>query len=141
MKVQSTRLGEMEVVDKDIIQIPEGILGFSGCEKYTWINHDDQESPIELLQSIDDADLTFMLVDPFLFKPDYVFELQEEWKDKLNVYQSEQLTVRAIVTVRSIDRISINLKAPIIINNRSRIAAQIVLDGPEYTLQYFIRGE
>lgn len=140
MKVISTRLGELEITEEDTIYFPEGILGFPEYKKYAWIVNKDQESPIELLQSIDDADLTFIITDPFLFKSDYTFDLQAAWEEKLGINKHEQLVVRVIVTVRNNNQTSINLKAPLIINIESNNSAQIILDKPEYTLQYLIGG-
>lgn len=141
MKIQSTRLGEIEVDEKDILNIPEGILGFPEYKRYAWVKSIDQDSPIELLQSVDDSNLTFILTDPFLFKVDYAFDLQEEWKSKLDIQLLKQVSVRAIVTARSNNQTSMNLKAPLIINMESYNSAQIILDRPEYALQYFIGEE
>lgn len=141
MKVQSTRLGEVEVEAQNIVCFSEGILGFPHYERYALVMMKDSESPIELLQSVDDPDLTFMVTDPFLFKRDYGFDLQEDWKNKLKITKPEEVSVRVIVTARANNQISINLKAPIIVNIQSQLAAQIILDGTDYTLQHLIKGE
>lgn len=138
MKIQSTRLGEIEINEKDILNIPEGLLGFPDYKRYAWVKSIDQDSPIELLQSVDDSDLTFILTDPFLFKVDYAFDLQEEWKSKLDIQFLKQVAVRVIITARSNNQTSINLKAPLIINMENHHSSQIILDRPEYVLQYVI---
>lgn len=141
MKVESTRLGEIVVNESDIVHFSDGILGFPQYKRYAWISSVNSESSIELLQSIDDPDLTFMVTDPFLFKPNYEFDLQEEWKNKLGINQLDDITVRTIITARANNQISVNLKAPIIVNNQNQVAAQTILDGSEYSLQYLIKGE
>ncbi|TVX89450.1 flagellar assembly protein FliW [Paenibacillus agilis] len=141
MEVQSTRLGLLEVDSSDIIRFEQGILGFSDFKEYVWLQAVGFKVEIDLLQSVDDADLTFIVVDPFKYESDYGFELSGNWKHKLEIESEHQVAVRTIVTIKGEERMTTNLKAPIIINTESRQAAQVVLEGVSYDVQHPIGGE
>lgn len=136
MIVQSARLGALHIVDKDIITFQTGILGFPESESYVWVQSIEPNLPIECLQCTKNADLTFIVVDPFLFAPEYEFDLSDEVKQNLNISSKEQVVVRVILTARSDNNTTVNLRAPLIMNTSNNHAAQIILDGPQYQLQY-----
>ncbi|MNJ68716.1 Flagellar assembly factor FliW [compost metagenome] len=77
-----------------------------------------------------------MLTDPFLFFPEYEFTLEQRWREMLDIEKEEQVIVRSVVTVRSPTDISVNLKAPIIMNTKTRNAAQIILERSEYSARH-----
>ncbi|MCR8844802.1 flagellar assembly protein FliW [Paenibacillus sp. SC116] len=141
MEVQSTRLGTLQVEESDIISFENGILGFPNCKKYVWLQAIGFKVEIDLLQSVDDADLTFIVVNPFHHHSEYGFELSSNWKHKLNIVSEEQVLVRTIMTIKGGERMTINLKAPLVINTQSRQAAQVVLEGVPYDVQHPIGGE
>ncbi|MCG7407987.1 flagellar assembly protein FliW [Paenibacillus sp. ACRRX] len=140
MKVQSARLGTLDVEDTDIIRFEEGILGFDEYKDYVWLQGVGFKLEIDLLQSVDDADLTFIIVDPFKHQSGYEFELSSSIKEKLKLESEEQVVVRTIMTVKNTENMTINLKAPLIINTTVLRAAQVVLEGTPYDVQHPIGG-
>ncbi|MDK8181632.1 flagellar assembly protein FliW [Paenibacillus sp. UMB4589-SE434] len=140
IEIRSTRLGQLMVDESEIVCFPEGILGFSAHKQYAWLSADSEDSVIELLQSADEENLTFIITDPFLFEKNYSFDLNEDWNNKLKISSIEQAIVRVIVTAKADGSTTINLKAPIIINKDTNNAVQIILDGPEYPLQHPVGG-
>ncbi|MBD8498255.1 flagellar assembly protein FliW [Paenibacillus arenosi] len=141
MEVHSTRLGVLEIDETDVIRFEEGILGFSEYKNYAWLQAVGFKVEIDLLQSVDDADLTFILVDPFKYEPEYGFELSENWKHKLTIVSEHQVVVRTIMAIKGGECMTTNLKAPLVINTELKQAAQIVLEGVSYDLQHPIGGE
>lgn len=135
MKVQSARFGEIEVAEDSVLQFVSAILGFQEETQYVLIPQ-VEESPFQYIQSIKDPNLTFVLADPFLFCADYEFTIEDRWLQKLDLQSQEDVDIRAITTVRSSSDISINLKAPIVINKKSKEAMQIVLDSADYSTRY-----
>ena len=82
------------------------------------------------------------MVDPFKIKKDYDFDLKDEAVEYLGVKDASELMVFSIVVVpEDIKKISMNLKAPLIINRTNNKAAQIILDTDEYTVRHFILDE
>ena len=135
MKVQSTRFGEIEVSQGSVIQFVSAILGFQEDTQYVLIPQ-VEESPFQYIQSTKDPNLTFVLADPFLFYADYEFNIEERWLKKLDLQEHEDVDIRVITTVRSSEDISINLKAPIVINKKSKDAMQIVLENGDFPTRY-----
>ncbi|EPY07957.1 flagellar assembly factor fliW [Paenibacillus alvei TS-15] len=135
MEVKSSRLGILQVSEEDFVGFQEGVLGFPESKTYVWLNSIEPDLPIELLQCTRDSNLAFMVVDPFEFASEYEFDLSEETKHALDISSQEQVVIRVILTARQ-NSTTINLKAPLIINVVNRRASQIILDGPQYQLQY-----
>ncbi|CAI6081267.1 Flagellar assembly factor FliW [Paenibacillus sp. JJ-100] len=140
MKVHSVRFGEIEVAEDSVIEFVSAILGFQEETRYVLIPQ-IEESPFQYIQSITDPNLTFVLADPFLFCAEYEFNIDERWQKKLNLHSQEDVDIRVITTVRSSTDISINLKAPIVINKKSKKAMQIVLENMDYSTRYSLLNE
>lgn len=138
MQINTTRFGMLEVKEEDIWEMASPILGFESSGRYARIVEND--SPFEFLQSVEDEHLTFIVTDPFLFLKEYDFTLDQRWIDILHLEDQEQVAVRTIVTVRSPNDISMNLKAPIIMNSNTKEAAQIILDRSEYSTRHSINN-
>ncbi|MBV6716784.1 flagellar assembly protein FliW [Paenibacillus chitinolyticus] len=136
MIIQSTRFGEIEVSDEKLNTFEAGIFGFENYKRYALLQLDVEESVFHILQSLEDADLALVVAEPFLFKPDYEFDLPKMVIEQLGIQSEEDTQVYGIVTVRAQDNVTINLKAPVILNKRLNKAAQIVLDSYEYSLRH-----
>ncbi|MFF3922086.1 flagellar assembly protein FliW [Paenibacillus lactis] len=136
MIVNTKRFGPIEVDENQVITFASPILGFEDLARYVFIQLEEDLHPFEFLQSIEDENLTFIVMDPFLFYRDYEFQLESHWIESLNVKSEEELRVMVIVTARSAEDITCNLKAPIVLNTAKNIAAQIVLDRGDYTTRH-----
>lgn len=142
MIVETKNFGKIEIEEDNIICFEEGIPGFEDIHKYGIINNEDSESPFCWIQSIEKPELAFALVNPFLIKSDYEFDLNEENVSALGIEEASQVAVYAIVVVpEDIKKISMNLKAPIIVNTHNKKAAQIILNSDKYTVRHFIVDE
>lgn len=136
MLIQTARFGELEVRKENSVIFKQPIFGFETYDRFVRISQEN--SPFEFLQSVEDEHLTFVIADPFLFVQKYEFTLERRWLDLLQIENEKQVIIRSIITVRSPSDITINLKAPIIINSATRESAQIILDQPEYSTRHSI---
>ena len=142
MIIKTTHFGEIEILEENILDFEEGILGFEDIHKFGVINSEDPESPFCWIQAIEKPELAFALVDPFAIRKDYDFELNEESVSALGIDEPSQVAVYSIVVVpEDVKRISMNLKAPIIVNTNNKKAAQIILNSEKYTVRHFIMDE
>ena len=142
MILKTKKFGEIDIDENSILYFEEGILGFEDVHRFGVINNEDPESPFKWIQSIENPDLAFALVDPFAIKKDYEFELKDENANLLGIINPSQVLVYAIVVVpEDVKKISMNLKAPIIINTTNKKAAQIITDSDKYTVRHFILDE
>jgi len=137
MLVKTSRFGNIDIEENDVVDFVCPILGFAEERKYIIINQFEQES-FQYLQSITEPNLTFVLANPFHFDEHYDFILEDHWVEELQVQSKEDVAVKVITTVRSATDITINLAAPIIINNKNQKAAQIVLESSNYSTKFSI---
>lgn len=142
MIIETTHFGEIQINEENILDFQEGILGFEDIHKFGIIINEDTESPFSWIQAIEKPELAFALVDPFAIKKDYDFELKDADASNLGIEDPSQVAVFAIVVVpEDTKKISMNLKAPIIVNTKNKRAAQIILDSEKYTVRHFILDE
>lgn len=141
MKFNTVRFGEIEVADDKIITMTEGLLGFANITRYVILDH-MPDSPFHYLQAVDDAEVTFVIVDPLSFKPDYKVAVSANDLSDLQLEKAEDAVVCAIVTVpENPKEMTANLQGPLVINAEKRLAKQLVLyDGP-YTTKHKILSE
>jgi flagellar assembly factor FliW len=136
MIIQSACLGEIEVRDTDIIRFPEGLPGFPDEKSFAFLPY-GADNPFVVLQSINEAYLSFVLADPFYFFKDYVFEINDTVAGELGLGEENPPSIFSIVTVaKNWPDSTANLAAPLIINNRDRVAAQLVLEKTNYTTKH-----
>ncbi len=136
MKIKTTRFGELEVDKKDVIEFSEGLLGFENLKKFFIVDPGDQ-TLILWLQSIDDAGTAFPIIEPKIFQPSYSVKLLPVELNSLQLENLSNASVYAILTIpQNVTEMSANLKAPIIINNKSKAARQIVLQDSKLEVRH-----
>lgn len=142
MKVETRHFGELEVEENKIIRLPEGLLGFEEYQRFILVDGEDQSIPFQWLQSLDCPELAFVVMDPFLVRKDYEFELPPEVEEELGIGSKAEVTVLGIVVLpEDLSQMTVNLTAPLIINMKKRIGKQVVLDDPRYTVRHYILEE
>ncbi|HID98191.1 MAG TPA: flagellar assembly protein FliW [Thermodesulfobacteriaceae bacterium] len=137
MNIETTRFGPITIDRNKILTMEKGIPGFPDERRYVLLPH-HENSPFYWLQSIDNAELAFVVVSPFSFCSDYSFEIPEQVREELKIDTPEQIDVLVLVTI-SADRensITANLLGPLVINMEKQIGCQLVLDPGRYPLQY-----
>lgn len=138
MKVKTAHFGEIEADESRVIEIIGGILGFEDQTRFIMIEN-SESTPFIRLQSLDRESTAFFVINPFLVVPEYVPEISDIDGQTLELQDPAQAMVMAIATVRRDPfRVSINLRAPVIINPEKRIARQIVLENTQWQIQHFL---
>lgn len=141
IKVKTTRFGEVEVKDKDVITLPNGLIGFPELKRYVMLDH-DKDSPFKWLQSLDDGAIAFVLINPLLFKPDYTVEVTEAEVSDLDLKAEEDAVISVIITMPSNPQnMTANLKAPLVFNLKNRRGKQVILNNSAYTTRHNILEE
>lgn len=138
MQIQSTRFGKLDVPEDNIYHFPSGLPGFPDEKKFAFLESESQ-SPFFFLQSTANPHLTFVVVDPFFFFSDYTFELTDEIVQEMKLSKENPPKIFNIVTVRDpLDKTTVNLLAPVVVNRETKIAVQIVLEKTEYTTRHLL---
>jgi flagellar assembly factor FliW len=141
MKYLTSRFGQVAFEEKEMLFLPKGILGFSQLSKYVIIEKEEY-GPFKWLQSVEESDIAFVIVDPTFFFPDYKLELHEKELEELNFQQMKELILYVIVTVSSDpSQVSADLLGPLVINFKKRIAKQVVMPNSPYTTKHYILDE
>tara|TARA_Y100000768_G_scaffold387743_1_gene380097 strand:+ start:3626 stop:4189 length:564 start_codon:yes stop_codon:yes gene_type:complete len=136
VKVNTTRFGELQVNKEDIISFSEGLLGFESLSQFFIVDPGDA-TLILWLQSIENPETAFPIIEPKIFKPDYVAKLLPADMNSVSLDSISDAKIYSILTIPSdITKMSANLKAPIVINNAKKIARQIVLQDNKLSVKF-----
>lgn len=138
---EADRKTTIMVEQKDVIRFEEGILGFPKSHRFILIPH-EPDSPFAWLQSVDEDNLAFLVINPASVKPDYVVRLPKEVAKDLRLADVSDGVVLAIVVVPDDPRaMRMNLRAPVVINTRERLGRQVVLEDNSLEIRYPILSE
>ena len=111
------------------ITLSGGFAGFPGLERYVLVDL-PEASPLFLLQSLDEPGLDFAVAPPSVFFPDYAPELDDATVARLGLTDASDALLLVVLTLgAATGSATANLLAPIVINQRTRTAAQVVLSG------------
>ncbi|MDR2149719.1 MAG: flagellar assembly protein FliW [Spirochaetaceae bacterium] len=140
MKIKTKASGIIEVDEKKKITFREGLFGFESLQDYALFNAD--EPPFYWLQSLDNAQIAFIVINPFLFRSDYEVCITDEIVADLGLSSPDQVLVLTIVTIPADEKtITINLQGPLIINSSTRLGKQMVLQDPRWKTKHDIIAE
>ncbi len=136
MKIKTTRFGELEVNPTDIITFSEGLLGFEHLKKYFVVDPGDS-TLILWLQSTEEEKVAFPIIEPKIFKPDYIAKLLPADLNGLELNSLNSAKLYSILTIpANVTEMSANLKAPIVINSAAKVGKQIVLQDSKLSVKH-----
>jgi flagellar assembly factor FliW len=79
------------------------------------------------------------VINPSLIKDDYAPEVRDDDVALLEIKDLSDVLLLGVVTIRSKPtKITVNMRAPIVINVKKRFGKQIVLDDDSYEVQHRI---
>jgi len=131
MQAKTRLFGTIDIPDDKVIVLENGMIGFPDMRHFALIFDADKENggKIKWLQSMDEPEMAFPVMDPTFIKKDYNPAINEEILKPLGKLTEENTFVLTTVTVpRELEKMSINLKAPIIINSETNKGAQIIVE-------------
>lgn len=136
-KINTRQFGEIEVEENKIVRFEHGIPAFEDEHEFVIIPL-DEESPYMFLQSANTPHLAFLMTVPFIFFPDYQFQLDDGVIEKMAIKVQEDLEVYVLLTVPggNVKEITANLLAPVVINKNNLQGRQIVLDRTPYKTKH-----
>lgn len=139
MLVQTKYFGEINLTEEKIITLDKGLMGFEEYKKYTILFDCEKEEGTNVMwfQSVDEPTLALPMINPLLVKEDYNPVVEDELLKGLGEILEENLVILVTMTVPSnIEEMSVNLKAPVIINADTRKGAQIIVENQDYEVKY-----
>ena len=124
-----------------IIDFPKGLLGFEQFHKYVILQREDSE-PFRWLQSLDDPNLAFVIVNPIFFFPNYKIKLHIKELADIGVTEDSDVETFVIVTIpRDISQMAANLQGPLLINTDRGLGKQVVFVNGPYTISHNVIDE
>ncbi len=137
MQVKTNLMGAeqtLEISQEQIFAFEPGLGGFPGLRRYALIAEPD--SAVEWLQSLEDPNISFALIEPFLFQPEYAFELPDRDAEALGMRDPGDALVRCVLTLdEDPEQITANLMAPLLLCRRTHLARQVVLQDGDQPLR------
>jgi len=140
MKLTTQNFGEIEINQEDIINFNDGLPGFVNAKGFVIMLQEDDnqdQSPICFLQSTDDGELCFVLVDMTVFLPEYVpLVLLELAKEDRENFDPDNTMVYNIATIYDeLTESTVNLKAPIVVNLAQKSGRQFLCAGDDFPIR------
>jgi len=138
MKITSRVFGEIEVADSKIITFPGGLIGFPDMQRFTLLYDEEKGSDtIKWLQSIEEPGFAMPVISPLQIKDDYNPQIEDELFNTIGGFKEDAMVVLVTMTIpKEIEKMTVNLRGPIIINSDTCKATQIILDNDEYKVKY-----
>lgn len=141
MNIKTKNFGLVSYNEEDVLYFDDGIPGFEGLKSFILLSVDEY-TPFKWLQSLDDTNIAFVIIDPKVVVKDYKVEINEETVELLDIKDLNHILVFAIVVIPDeIEKMTANLKAPIIINAENNKGMQILLDNDDYMIKHPILKE
>src|SRR3954469_16036619 len=99
MIIHTSRFGAISITAEDVIQFPEGLLGFNELRRFVLLD-DPTDEIFAWLQSCEDPNIAFPLLEPELFTASYKVQLTKHDMETLGL-SSASAPVRcfAVITI------------------------------------------
>ncbi len=138
MNTNTTRFGSISFQQEDILHFPEGLLGLEECRDWVLLADGENEA-LAWMQSIDRAEVALAVVSPRRFVPAYRMRVARRELEPLE-FESLQSAEVLIVVGKSEQSVTLNLKAPLVINLDRRLGRQVITNG-DLPVQYELASE
>lgn len=141
MLVKTRHFGEVDLDENKVITFEDGIIGFEDCKRYTILYNNEEEdgSTISWLQSLDAPELALPVISPLSVMADYNPIVEDDVLQPIGELTEDNIIILLTLSVPSdITKMSVNLKAPLIINADTKKGCQIIAENPDYVIKYNI---
>ncbi|GAE03168.1 flagellar assembly protein FliW [Clostridium botulinum B str. Osaka05] len=136
MKLNTKYHGCIEYEEKDVIYFEKGIPGFEELKKFIIFPVKDNDV-FSVFHSIKKEDMGIIVTSPFNIEKEYEIQLEEEQIANLKLQDEKDTLVLNTVTLNSdINKITANLRAPIVINIKEKIGEQIIINSDKYKVKH-----
>lgn len=142
LTTDTAKFGSVRYTNDDVVTFQDGLVGFPDFSQFVLIQHSDG-SPFRWLQSLEHAEVAFLVVDPAHYVADYAPEISELQAKQIGVGEDTPRLVYTIVTIPpgKPEEMTINLAGPIVVNLESGRARQIVIEDECYPIRHRVFTE
>lgn len=141
MRADTRLFGEIDIAEDKLIVLENGMIGLPEFQKFALIFDEEkgmEKSTVMWFQSMDDPETAFPVMQPNVVKSDYNPTVSEEMLSGLGNLNEENTFVLVTLTATAdVKEMSVNLKAPIVINADTRKGCQIIVED-DYPVKFRI---
>jgi flagellar assembly factor FliW len=139
VRVLTKAYGTFDVDERQKIIFPQGLFGFETIRDYVLL--DAERQPFYWLQSMEVEQIAFVIINPFLFRPDYELDIDDNLVKDIGINSPEKALIFSIVTIPENGPMTANLQGPLIINRDTRIGKQGILSDQRWKTKHDIMRE
>ncbi len=135
MLVETKTMGGVDVSEEQLIKLPTGLFGFTDYHDFALI--DCHIKPLIWMQSLEEKELAFLLLDPFIVCPDYEADIDDEELSKVGITDPADVLLLSIITVPNDGSpVTANLRGPLVVNKKSHVGMQVILDDKKWPIKF-----
>ncbi|MEM9354184.1 MAG: flagellar assembly protein FliW, partial [Planctomycetota bacterium] len=124
MEFRTKHFGTLHIGPGDELVFAHGLIGFDDCRRWALVE-DPQAGSLAWMQSLDDQSLALGVASPRRFVADYQIGVCRRDLATIGLSTPQTAQVLALVS-RHNDSVSMNLRAPLLINPQLRLGYQVV---------------
>ena len=125
-----------------VLTFPAGLPGYPTYTQYTLLSDETSDGTFYWLQSVEDGEIVFTLMDVYRVLPDYNPLVDpEELGDLGDITEGSLEIYNVAVIPEDIQDMRVNLRAPVVINNHTKLGKQMICLSEEYPIRYMIAQE
>ena len=138
MLINTRIFGEVEIADEKIICMENGIIGFPDLKHFALIHNSERsDARMTWMVSVEEPEFALPVMDPLMVCPSYNPVVEDEMLRPIGELDPEELLVLVTITVpKDVTKMTVNLKAPVIINAKDCRACQLIVEGDEYPVKF-----
>ena len=137
IEVKTKTMGTVSVDMDKVIKFPVGLFGFENYHDFALI--EAEYRPFIWMQSLNDRNLAFLLIDPFTVTDGYEIDVDDKTLLEIGVDSPADVVVYSIVTVPADGGpVTANLQGPVVINRRNNNAMQAILSDSKWSTKHNI---
>ena len=127
MTIETRDFGVLDIDEKEMLSFVLPVFGFESLTKYVLLRDDEAGPGLLWLQSIEEPDVCFILLDPEEVGLEYNPEVAAETVRALKLEQAPMVRLIAVIP-QNFKETTVNLKSPVLINLNNKTAAQVILE-------------
>ena len=141
-KLTTFHFGDIEYDPEKVISFPQGLPGFPDDKRFLLMSENEDEEMFFWLQSVDNGDVAFTLMNVYNVLPNYDPQVDEEEMCELGEIVSAPLEIYNIAVIpEDVKQMRVNLRAPVVINMEAGLGRQVVCTNDDYPIRYYIFEE
>lgn len=139
MKAMTKYFGEVDIEEDKVLEFPNGIIGFENLHKFAIIYDIERGKDVNVsyLQSLEEPLLVLPVLNPLVVLDSYNPMIEDELLVPLDMPKEDEIMVLLAMTVPAdLTKMTVNMKAPFVINTRTKKGGQIIVENTDYQVRY-----